>query len=85
MTPIILGVSGLIIALLVCVISERRKRRAFEARFPPISDAEFIERCAPGTSPDVALKARRILSNSLGVDCERIHPSSRFVEDLGAD
>jgi hypothetical protein len=46
----------------------RRVRLAFEERFPPISDAELLARCAPGTRPDVALKVRRIVSDALGVD-----------------
>jgi hypothetical protein len=30
----------------------------FERRFPPISDAEFVARCTPGTDPAVALMVR---------------------------
>ncbi len=52
--------------------------------FPPISDEEFIKRCGPGTNPDVAIKVRRIISKHLNVEYDRIHPSSRFVEDLHA-
>ena len=81
----ILIVLTLLVLFLIFAISNRRRRLDFEARFPPISDAEFIAQCAPGTNPDVALKVRRIVSNALGVEYERIYPSSRLVEDLGAD
>jgi len=49
-----------------------------------MSDAEFVARCTPGTTPKVALKVRQIVAKNLGVDYECIYPSSRFVEDLGA-
>jgi hypothetical protein len=59
--------------------------RRFNQRFPPISDAEFVARCTPGTNQQIALKVRRIVADRLGVEYERIYPSTRFVEDLGAD
>ena len=63
----------------------KRHWGAFEARFPPISDAEFLARCSSGTSPEVALKVRKIVAEHLAVEYERIYPSSNFIEDLGAD
>ena len=81
-TIILVAACLIILLLLFC---EREKRRSLELNFPPISDAEFLERCDPGTNPDIALRVRRIVSESLGVEYERIYPSSRFVEDLGAD
>jgi hypothetical protein len=69
--------------LLVSCTWETRKRAKFAERFPPISDAEFVERCPPGTSPKVALKVRRMVANQLGIEYERIYPSSSFVDDLG--
>jgi hypothetical protein len=71
--------------LSVFILLAKRRRKTFEKRFPPISEAEFVARCRPGTDPKVALKVRRIIADSLGVDYERVYPSSRFVEDLGAD
>jgi hypothetical protein len=71
--------------LIVCAISAKRKHESFLERFPPISDAEFLARCAPGTNPDVALKVRQILAESLNVEYERIYPSSRLMADLGAE
>lgn len=59
--------------------------RTFEERFPPISDAEFMARCPPETRPEIALKVRRIISNCLSVEYERVYPESRLHQDLGAD
>jgi len=69
----------------VCFYSTKRESAYFEKRFPPISDVEFMARCTPGASPDVALRVRRIVADRLGVEYERIHPSTRFVDDIGAD
>lgn len=57
----------------------------FNRQFPPISDDEFLARCTLGTRPEVALKVRRIVAHSLAVPYEQIYPSTRFVDDLGAD
>jgi hypothetical protein len=75
----------LVVVSRTLVILSKGYRERLEERFPPISDVEFLARCTPGTNPQVALKARRIVADGLGVDYERIYPSSRFVEDLGAD
>lgn len=60
-------------------------QQEYEERFPPISDEEFIARCEPGCNPVVAIKVRRIVAKHLNVEYARIHPSSRFIEDLKAD
>jgi hypothetical protein len=80
---IFFGLSLLI--LTACLLWARRQQAAFEERFPPISDEEFIARCARGTDALVALRVRRVLAESLCVEYERIYPSSRLVQDLGAD
>jgi hypothetical protein len=72
-------------AVVACVIHAKRQHESFKQRFPPISDAEFVARCGPKTNPNVALRVRRIVADQLAVDYDRIYPSSRFVEDLGAD
>lgn len=54
-------------------------------KWPPISEDEFIRRCSPGVNRERALKVRRIISEQLGVDYDRIYPEQRFVEDLGCD
>ena len=58
---------------------------SFDERFPPISDDEFVARCAPGTSRHVALTVRRIVAERLAVRYGQVHPSMSFVEDIGAD
>ena len=78
----------LLISLLICLSRHSAREaatRSFEKRFPPISDAEFVARCTPGADPDIALRVRRIVVHRLGVEYERIYPSTRFVDDLGAD
>jgi hypothetical protein len=84
---IVCVVGFLVVGLLVVFERYSRKwsRERFARRFPPISDAEFVARCRPGTNPEVALKVRRIVADRLGVEYERIHPSTSFVDDLGAD
>ena len=52
-------------------------------KWPPISEDEFIRRCPPGVDRERALKVRRIVSEHLGVDYDRVYPEQRFVDDLG--
>ena len=85
MTAIIFAVTGLLVLIFGSLWWAKRERESFEKRFPPISEAEFVERCGPGTNPDIALRVRRIVADQLGVEYDRIYPSSRFAEDLGAD
>ncbi len=62
------------------------QQAAFEAKFPPISDDEFLALGEPGTHREIALKVRRrILSDSLVIDYDRIYPSASLVDDLGAE
>lgn len=70
--------------VVVSMILAIRREKEFAEKFPPISDAEFLARCTPGTSPEVALKVRRTVAKNLGVQYEQVYPSTRFVEDLGA-
>ena len=71
--------------VLICTVLGARQTKRRRKQFPPISNQEFLERCTPGTNPYIALKVRRILSESLGVEYERIYPESRLLEDLGAE
>ena len=64
---------------------ESQDQESFECRFPPISDEEFLARCGPGTDPEIALGVRRIVSEKLCIEYERIHPDASFIDDLGAD
>lgn len=79
---IIVVVLVLLSAMVYCM---RRRQAALEQAFPPISDAEYLALCRPGTNPDVALKVRKVLAEALNVDWERIYPSSRLIQDLGAE
>lgn len=83
MQPIFFLLAALIV-LCICWACAKRRQAAFENRFPPISDAEFLARCSPGTDPSVALRVRKVLSDCLYVEYEEIYPSSR-LKDLGAE
>lgn len=85
MTPILFGVAVFLAVVLVGILAAKHRRAAFEERFPPISDAEFLARCPPGTTPEVAFKVRRIVAAHFAVEYERVYPSTSFIEDLGAD
>jgi hypothetical protein len=78
----ILIVCAVLIVVLACTTASRAD---FRERFPPITDAEFLARCKPGTDPRVALKVRRIVADHFAIEYERVHPSMTFVEDIGAD
>jgi hypothetical protein len=82
---LILLVLGAMLFLFLWMASIKREKELFNKRFPPLSDAEFVERCSAGVNPQRALKVRRIVAEHLCVDYDRVHPSTRFVEDLGAD
>jgi hypothetical protein len=51
MDPTVIIVPVLIVAAFVCIVLAARNRAEFEDKFPPISDAEFVAHCSPGTSP----------------------------------
>lgn len=75
------------LVLFVAIVSAASavQQKNFAARFPPITDDEFMARLPPGTNRDIALKVRRIIADQLAVEYERIYPESSFVNDLGAD
>jgi hypothetical protein len=88
MDPVIICVALLLLplAILLAFLADaKRDRQDSRREFPPISDEEFLARCTPGTRPDVALKVRRIVAERLAVHYEQVYPSTRFIEDLGAD
>jgi hypothetical protein len=82
-----LALAALLLVVLILAVQfvGRAQTASFNARFPPISDQEFVALCSPGTSPDVALRVRRIIAKRLAVEYERVHPSMNFIEDIGAD
>ncbi len=75
----------MVLMLIAAGFLAAQRQAEFEERFPPISDAEFLAYCTPGTTPRVALKVRRIIAEHLAIEYGRIHPSMSFVEDIGAD
>ncbi|HEX3152396.1 MAG TPA: hypothetical protein VHR66_30260 [Gemmataceae bacterium] len=85
MAYVIIVIAVVLVLLVVAVLRPQIQWQSFEERFPLMTDAEFVAHCSPGTNPDVALKVRRIIAAHLAVDYERIHPSTRFIDDLGAD
>ena len=85
MPEVLLGAAlGATVVLLLVILSKRR-REWIRRRYAPMSDEEFMSKCTPGTDPNVALRVRRIIAERLGVDDERIHPSTRFTDDFGTD
>lgn len=83
MTPILLFAALAGAAIVVFFAAARRA--SLEERFPPISDAEFLARCKPGTDPSVALKVREMVAEHFAIEYARVHPAMTFIEDLGAD
>ena len=84
----IYGCLAVIVALVIVValfVCEHRNAANFNRRFPPIDDDEFVRRCGPGVNRDTALRVRRIISDQLGIEYERVYPEQRFAEDLLGD
>lgn len=75
--------AGALILFVLAAVADRA--RALRERFPPLSDAEFLALCPPGTNPAVALKVRAAVAEYFAIEYERVYPSMTFVEDLGAD
>ena len=81
----LLFVGLVLLVVAVVVIASHIQTRGWQEKWPPIDEDEFMARCPPGTDRVVALKVRRIISEQLGVDYNRVYPEQRFVEDLGCD
>lgn len=78
-------IAAIVTICILCVIrKENFDREAFNQKWPLITEEEFLAACPPGTDRVIALRVRKIVSEQLGVAYERLHPSMRFVEDLGA-
>lgn len=84
MEAILIGIV-FVLGLVAVGTSVAFREARLSREFPPISDDEFVARCSPGTSRHVALKVREIVARNLAVEYERVHPSMRFIEDIGAD
>lgn len=77
------------VIMLSCVVEGLRGSQAVSRplgpRRPPCTDEMFISLLPPEVPPEVGLKVRAVLVDTLGVDPEEIYPDSRLVADLGAD
>lgn len=85
MAAAILQISVMLVGILAIVIYSIFEQRRWNEKWPPIDEDEFMARCTPGTSRDIALRVRRIVSDQLGVDYDRVYPEQNFVDDLGCD
>lgn len=71
----------ILIVIVYCALRDvRRSRAAYVARFPPLTNAEFLAGISPGVRPDVALKVRQVLSDVYGVEPATIHPQATLIE-----
>ncbi|MEQ1824378.1 MAG: hypothetical protein ABL921_00450 [Pirellula sp.] len=70
------------VAIIVLAANQWKHTDNFKAKWPAITDEEFVAKCTPGTNPRTALRVRRIISEQLGVPYAHIHPEQRFVDDL---
>ncbi|MBY0460702.1 MAG: hypothetical protein K2V38_25570 [Gemmataceae bacterium] len=85
MVPVLMLACAVSLAVALLWLALRRNQEDFNRRFPPISDEEFLRLCRPGTDPEVALKVRRIVADHFAIEYARVHPSMRFIADLGVD
>ncbi len=53
---------------------------AFYKKWPAINDDEFVRRCSPGISREVAIKVRKIISDVSGEEYEHIHPEQQLSD-----
>ena len=75
----------LIMLTLVGPIYRRHWLGRFCERYHRIDDEEFIRRCGPGVSRHVAITVRRIISERLGIEYERVHPEQSLLRDLDCE
>lgn len=80
-----LGTIACLIGITIYLLAGLARDIPDKRDWPPISDDEFMAKCSPGVSRDTALRVRKIVSEQLGVDYERVHPDQEFVRDLGCD
>ena len=80
--PYLFAVCFIVGVAILAVVDQIRRKDRFNKRFPPINDDEFVRRCGPGVNRDTALRVRRIVSEQLGVEYDRVYPEQSFVDDL---
>jgi hypothetical protein len=57
---------------------EAQRRRFLELK--PLTDEEFLKLLAPGTTPEVALKVKNIISYSCGADPALVRPDMPLAD-----
>lgn len=85
LATIMVAIGGSVLFLRWIRWQSQQQLRQFQERFPPIDDEEFLRRCGPEVNRSIALRVRRIVSEQLSVEYERVYPEHRFVQDLGCD
>lgn len=91
MLTIFITLMAIVVASLLDYLLARHEQHAIAEnvltieKFPPIDDDEFIRRCRPGVNRDVALKVRRIISQQLEIEYNRVYPDQNLFSDLGCD
>ena len=61
-------------------IAEQFFRNEHYSKQPEMSDDEFMNQLPEGTSRDVAMRVRTIVSEQMGVPRDRVYPDSKFSE-----
>jgi hypothetical protein len=84
MNYLILAMIVILVAVAAWIRGEHKTAK-FNERFPPIDDDEFVRRCGPGVNRDTAIRVRRIISEQLGIEYERVYPEQSFANDLECD
>ena len=78
MEPLFVIVAVIVVVAILCLVDRFRYRSPYSRE--AISDDEFMAKLPTGTSRDVALRVRVIISEQSGVDKELIYPDSTFIE-----
>ena len=81
-TLAILLIAVIVSSFVLMSIWDFRPDKNFYKQWPAIDDEEFLRRCPAGTRREVALRARKIISQQLGIPYEHIYPEQDFVNDL---
>ncbi len=66
--------ASFVICIVIGRLCDSLAANRFHDKWPPIDDDEFVRRCPPGTRRKTALGVRRIVSEQLGIDYNRVYP-----------
>ena len=76
---------AIVVVIVLLAFAADNSTIELDKKWTPIDDDEFMRRCPEGTDRDTALKVRRIVSEQLGVDYDRIYPEQNFRRDLDCE